>query len=405
MNEKKNFCFIRIAPLETKSRGAGSLGQALGHLDKHNESANRSKKELSHLNRVYIDKPKTYKECKALGEEYRAKHNTAVDEYNAAHPNAKQKRHMRNTATQFFEGVLTYSPDMEGQIDIDRWSELSLEFIKKEYENRGCEILRFDRHCDENSVHIQFVVACFDNEKQNATYRNIAGGRAELSQLQDRYGEAMQGFGLERGFSRYRAQEAVKDAAAKALGIPRKEIKIEQVKQYCADVGIEYPNRRKHYSLQYLRQMEQAEMFAKKLIEEAQYNEAVLQRQAAIHFKEEAERDKERALSELDQILKDIESARPLSECDNKLQIAEMLLDESNFSGVYADLGDEKYSNLCSAYNKAIKALTECDISLESAVRDLKIFGTHYNYNNLSLEPKETERTERTEQQHDDEER
>lgn len=260
MAADKNYSFIRIAPLETKSRGGNSLGKALGHLDKHKESADISKSELSYLNRSFIENKPTYKDCVALAKSFREKHNAAIDKYNATHQNGKTKRHMRSNAKQFFEGVLTYSPEFA--IDIDAWARASYDFIKQEYGGRGCEILRCELHADENSIHMHFVALCWDKDKQNATYRNIAGGKAELSQLQDRYGEAMSCFGLERGFSRYKQYEYIKQRAAKFYKTdnPTKE----QVAQYAAIFDIELPKVRRHQTLKDYKAKEQ-EHYTKKI--------------------------------------------------------------------------------------------------------------------------------------------
>ncbi len=275
----KNYSFIRIAPLETKSRGDGSLGKALGHLDKHKDSAEISKPELSVLNKCFIEHPKSYKQCVKVGADFLKKHNDAIDKYNVDAEKSIQniadalgierreitkeqitkycddngikdipviKRHMRSNSTQFFEGVCTYSPDMEGSIDLDKWSQKTYEFLKQEYEAKGCEILRCDLHCDENSIHMQFVCACFDETKQNCTYRNIAGGKASLSQLQDRYGDAMSEFGLIRGRSRYQEAKRIEYDAAEYFHTTVDKLTDTQLNAFCVINHIKMPDRVRH---------------------------------------------------------------------------------------------------------------------------------------------------------------
>lgn len=246
---RNNYSFIRVAPCSNASRGDGSLGKALGHLDKHKDSSDISKPELSHLNKHFIDNPKSFRDCIKLGNELLAKHNAAVDEYNKANglKGKKAHRHQKEGTYQFFEGVMTYSPDMEGQIPLDRWSQKSYEFIKKEYEAKGCEILRCDLHCDENSIHMQFVIACFDNKAQSCSYRNLIGGKASLSQLQDRYGDDMAEFGLVRGFSRYKETQVIKKDAADYFGIPADKLTPSHWNEFCHIHGLD-PKRVKRHS-------------------------------------------------------------------------------------------------------------------------------------------------------------
>lgn len=251
MADLNNYSFIRVTPCSNASRGNGSLGKALGHLDKHKESADISKPELSHLNKRFIDNPKTFRECIALGKELLNKHNSAVDKYNQEHnlSGKKAHRHMKNGTYQFFEGVMTYSPDMEGKIPLDEWSQKSFEFLKKEYAAKGCEILRCDLHCDESSVHMQFVIACFDNKAQSCSYRNLIGGKAALSQLQDRYGETMKPFGLVRGFSRYKENYALKETAAEFYHTSVDKLTKPQWETWCSMHGIETKKAKRHQEI------------------------------------------------------------------------------------------------------------------------------------------------------------
>lgn len=284
--EIKNYSFIRIIALETKSRGKGSLGQALGHLDRHSESADISRADLTHLNRSLLQDRPAYKKCVEIAKGFRDKHNAAIDEYNATHQNSTKKRHMRKTSSQFMEGLLTYSPSFAKNIDVDTWVQKTYDFIQKEYVARGCELLRCELHCDEGSIHIHFVAACWNEKEQNATFRAIAGGKAELSQLQDRYGEAMSCFGLERGFSRYKQYEYIKQRAAKFYKTdnPTKE----QIAQYAAIFDIELPKIRRHQTLKeykakeqehYTRKIEELRQEWREQYQQSQKNKETLARQ------------------------------------------------------------------------------------------------------------------------------
>ena len=246
MAESKNFSIFRLAPLATKSTGKGSLGQSLRHIDRHEQSADISRPELSHLNHDFCKDTPTYKECVKIGVEFREKHNKAVDEWNSNHDKPK-KRHLKKDTVQFFEGVATFSPDMEKSLSVEEWAKETVRFIKKEYSDRGCEVLRCVIHRDEETAHIHFIFASYDKEKQNCTFRNIAGGREGLSKLQDRYAEQMKHFGLERGYSRYKQYKTIARRAAKAFGV--ETATHEQIEQFAKENNLALPRHRGHKSL------------------------------------------------------------------------------------------------------------------------------------------------------------
>ena len=245
MPENKNFSIFRLAPLSAKSTGKGSLGQSLRHIDRHEQSADISRPELSHLNHDFCKETKTYKECIAVGAGFREKHNKAVDEWNETHD--KKKRHLKAGSTQFFEGVATFSPDMEKNLSVEEWAKETVRFIKKEYTDRGCEVLRCVIHRDEETAHIHFIMAVYDKEKENCTFRNLAGGREGLSKLQDRYAQAMEQFGLKRGYSRYKQYKAIARRVARALGV--ETATPEQVEQYAKENNIALPKYKGHKPL------------------------------------------------------------------------------------------------------------------------------------------------------------
>lgn len=236
----------RFVSLKMGSRGKGSLGQSLRHLDKHFQSAEITRPELSHENRSYITNPPSYKQLMAVAKRYEEKHNTAVDEWNRTHDKPK-RRHLKQGASQFIEGLFTYSPEMEGKISVSDWAEATINFIKREFKDKGCKVARCELHRDEKTTHISFVALSWNEEKQKTSVHDILGDRKDLCELQDRYAESVAQFGLERGFSRYRAFESVrKKALASGYGNSDGTITTEQVKQYAADHNIEIPKYRGH---------------------------------------------------------------------------------------------------------------------------------------------------------------
>lgn len=227
--------------LTNKSRGKGSIGGAIRHLDKHKESAEISKPELSHLNRSLtkqdFHKP-TFKECKTIALDFEKKHNKAVDEWNQNNPDKKQKRHLKKDTSQFFEAVYSYSPEANGTFDYMQWVKQTVLFAANEY--KDCKLIRAELHMDEETPHVHIIMASFDNEKQNCTTRNILGNKEDLCLLQDRYADKMKQFNLERGHSRYREYNSIKKRA---------EHEGLSVKEYSEKYNIEIPKKRRHKSI------------------------------------------------------------------------------------------------------------------------------------------------------------
>lgn len=232
-----------MGQLTTGSRGKGSVGKALSHLDKHEYAADISRPELSAQNHSFVSNPLSYKECKDLAKEYAEAHNKAVDEWNKTHE--KQKRHLRKDASQFFEGLFTYSPEMERVINYVDWVRATREFVVEEFVKKGCKVLRFDLHRDEATTHIQMVGLAWNEKEKNCTSSSILGNRRALCELQDRYAEAMKQFGLERGYSRYRAYDSVRKKAI-AAGY---EDNVTSVAEFAEKNGYEIPRYRGHKPL------------------------------------------------------------------------------------------------------------------------------------------------------------
>lgn len=234
------FAIFRHDSLNCQSRGKGSIGQALRHLDNHSKSAEISRPELTHLNQRLIGEDLTYKQVKELANEYREKHNKNIDEWNKEHPERK-RRHLKTDANQFIEFVATLSPEMENKIDVDEWIKTNVSFIKNLYEKEyGCKLLRLDVHRDEACVHVQGIALSWNVETQTAAARDVIGNSKRLSELQDRYAQEMEPFGLQRGVSRYKEYQSIKKRALnEGLSVP----------EYALKYNIEIPKRRKHKSI------------------------------------------------------------------------------------------------------------------------------------------------------------
>lgn len=245
------FAIMRVNPLSNKSRGKNSVGGSIRHLDHHKECAEISKPELSHLNRSLTSADfhkRSFKECKELALDLKEKHNKAVDEWNENNPD-KEKRHLKENTNQFFEAVFSFSPEAQGKFSIKEWCNQTLAFIKEEFIKKGCIPIRAQLDMDEETPHIHFIGAAFDNQKQNCTTRNILGDRANLCLMQDKYAQKVEQFGLERGYSRYREYQAL---------LKRAEKEGLSVKEYSEKYNVKIPTKRNHKSIREWKAEQQA---------------------------------------------------------------------------------------------------------------------------------------------------
>ena len=230
------FAICRVEALNNKSSGRGSLGAALRHLDHHAHASEISRPELSQYNVEYVKEKPTFKVAKEKAQELIDKHNKVIDKHNEE--NEKKRRHLKKDSNQFFEVLLTYSPEAEKNIDRAEWTKKALEFIKEEYLKKGCIPIRCSLHCDEKTTHLSFIGLSWNKEEQKTGTRAIFGNKKDLSLLQDRYADKMASFGLNRGYSRYKEYQAIK-RQAKAKGYT-------DVKKYAEENGIELPKYRGH---------------------------------------------------------------------------------------------------------------------------------------------------------------
>ncbi len=248
--KSKEFCIFRIVKLQTHGRGAKTLSQSLRHLDKHEQAADISHPELSSENRSILHNPWPFKKIASKIDKAREFYNSEIDKFNATRTgDEKAKRHMQKRAAQAFEGVLTFSPDMAGKVDVDNWVRANMKFLEKEFNSKGCVPVRLELHMDEDTPHIHFVYATIG---RNLLFmaKDILGGRGDLSKLQDRYAEAMKEFDLKRGHSRYNDYLALcQRAKRKGFGNKDGSITYEQVKAYCEKYGEKIPKFRKHQSI------------------------------------------------------------------------------------------------------------------------------------------------------------
>jgi len=111
------------------------------------------------------------------------------------------KRKIRNDAVRYLKHVYTGShEDMKRVFSdpktSDAWIRANIKFVSEEYGKEN--IVRFTLHLDEKTPHIHAITVPLTKDGRLSA-KELMGSKKELSLRQDRYAEAMKGFGLERG--------------------------------------------------------------------------------------------------------------------------------------------------------------------------------------------------------------
>lgn len=109
----------------------------------------------------------------------------------------------RKNAVLANEYVLTFSPEMKGKFKLKDWVNANIAFMEAEHGKEG--VLSMDLHLDETTPHLHVLVAPFvkkevrGKEQWRLSGKDFWGSPQLLRERQDRYAEAMQPFGLQRG--------------------------------------------------------------------------------------------------------------------------------------------------------------------------------------------------------------
>ena len=115
----------------------------------------------------------------------------------------KQQEHtgrkVRKDAVALVEFVLTFSPEMEDNIDFDEWNKANLEWLEKQFGKEN--LIRYDLNADECTRHGHYYLLPLD-EKGYLNASKFFGKKQQVVQLQDSYADAMERFGLVRGISK-----------------------------------------------------------------------------------------------------------------------------------------------------------------------------------------------------------
>lgn len=120
-------------------------------------------------------------------------------------------RKLRKDATVLVDFVFTFSPEMIGKIDMQKWIDANIKWLKKEFGAKN--LLRFDMHWHESTPHLHAFVLPLD-DKGKFNFKHYVRHVSQLVGLQDRYAKAMEPFGLERGQTRWQTFEEGKPQKA-----------------------------------------------------------------------------------------------------------------------------------------------------------------------------------------------
>lgn len=120
-------------------------------------------------------------------------------------------RKLRKDATVLVDFVFTFSPEMIGKIDMQKWIDANIEWLKKEFGAKN--LLRFDMHWHESTPHLHAFILPLD-DKNKFNFKHYVRHISQLVGLQDRYAEAMKPFDLERGQTRWQTFEDGKPPVA-----------------------------------------------------------------------------------------------------------------------------------------------------------------------------------------------
>lgn len=162
---------------------------------------------------------------------------------------------VRSNAVIAFESLQTYSPEMEGKIDVDKWAKDSIKFLEKKF-GKG-NILSAELHKDETTSHIHAVImplkaktnTASKNKSVKLVARDFIGGKSKLSKLQTDYAKSVKKHGLVRGvFNSKATHKTVKryyaELKADANEIKKIQSEINKLKEQYSDVSLFRPDKK-----------------------------------------------------------------------------------------------------------------------------------------------------------------
>lgn len=201
----KNFSNIRVKKIKSKA--------ALTTAEKHNS-------------RVYVV-PNANPEKASNNKNFIA--GNASDNFS----NLIQKHDIkiRKNAVVALEVLCTFSPDMQGELNIERWAKDSIEFAAKRFGGKE-NLLSADLHLDESTPHLHITIAPIvrkynkrkEMEVMTLSARDLIGGANHvMSDLQTEYADAMAQHGLRRGKVRESTREVTYEDVSEMYAVIAKD--------------------------------------------------------------------------------------------------------------------------------------------------------------------------------------
>lgn len=225
-----NFAIFRTNKIHTLQH----LGKVQSHNKRLAKTPNADPSKLK-LNEQLVDRG----DIVALWKERIENHNVKV----------------RSNAVIAFETLQTYSPEMEGKIDVDKWAKDNIKFLEKKF-GKG-NILSAVLHKDETTSHIQAVIMPLKAKTNTASKkksvklvaRDFIGGAPRLSKLQTDYAKSMKKYGLVRGvFNSKATHKTIKkyygELKADANEIKKIQSEINKLKEQYSDVSLFRPDKK-----------------------------------------------------------------------------------------------------------------------------------------------------------------
>ena len=190
---KQAFLIFRAAKLK-QGRGSGSFARSWKHLENHDIVGLKMHPERAEHNQTRLHPRVIENGLKAVLDGIKKKHNEVAP------------RALRKDAPIGVELLFSYSQnDANGKpiaFDlqfIEQYEAVMSKVIKEHFPS--FKALRFDRHCDESSVHWHIVGTCID-DRGRICIKDALGGPNNMARLQTVLAKSFEHLGLRRGIAK-----------------------------------------------------------------------------------------------------------------------------------------------------------------------------------------------------------
>ncbi len=124
-----------------------------------------------------------------------------------------QVQKVRKNAVRGIDVVLTYSHESVGQVNMEEWERISVEWLQKTFGKEN--VVSVVEHNDESTPHIHAIVIPMVKGRLNAS--SFLGGKQKMTELQSSYAKAVAPLGLKRGTQYSKAKAETMQAFYGAL--------------------------------------------------------------------------------------------------------------------------------------------------------------------------------------------